>query len=277
MPFYFLPGKSQSGLDIPLNQELIEKGELLFLLSLLLCSFIAFFILLLHLCDQLQRNTTSLWCSAQMTAVCSTASGSPSWTGSSPAVDREALPQSQWWSPVSGRAQRRWVCAVTEAFDRFGFFSLLFCLQVVCPLPLLGCLHGGGWWDFLWIQRWCYRYNQHERGGPAPDCCVRKLRQVWISLKLTVFTSGCVQREVFVLCFCFIIHILQTKPIYTFFSFLIFVSIFQATKMIPYLDTVSDYIYGISAQALKWAVKLRPRWKNVKTLCRPEVFWKRQT
>lgn len=147
----------------------------------------------------------------------------------------------------------------------------------MCPLPLLGCLHGGGWWDFLWIQRWCYRYNQHERGGPAPDCCVRKLRQVWISLKLTVFTSGCVQREVFVLCFCFIIHILQTKPIYTFFSFLIFVSIFQATKMIPYLDTVSDYIYGISAQALKWAVKLRPRWKNVKTLCRPEVFWKRQT
>lgn len=123
MPFYFLPGKSQSGLDIPLNQELIEKGELLFLLSLLLCSFIAFFILLLHLCDQLQRNTTSLWCSAQMTAVCSTASGSPSWTGSSPAVDREALPQSQWWSPVSGRAQRRWVCVVTEAFDRFVFFS----------------------------------------------------------------------------------------------------------------------------------------------------------
>lgn len=47
MPFYFLPGKSQSGLDIPLNQELIEKGELLFLLSLLLCSFIAFFYLAL--------------------------------------------------------------------------------------------------------------------------------------------------------------------------------------------------------------------------------------
>lgn len=142
MPFYFLPGKSQSGLDIPLNQELIEKGELLFLLSLLLCSFIAFFILLLHLCDQLQRNTTSLWCSAQMTAVCSTASGSPSWTGSSPAVDREALPQSQWWSPVSGRAQRRWVCAVTEAFDRFGFFSS-FLPSGCVSAPAVGML---AWW-----------------------------------------------------------------------------------------------------------------------------------
>lgn len=110
------------------------------------------------------------------------------------------------------------LCCNWSLWSFWVFF--LFCLQVVCPLPLLGCLHGGGWWDFLWIQRWCYRYNQHERGGPAPDCCVRKLRQVWISLKLTVFTSGCVQREVFVLCFCFIIHIFQKKQNKTHLHFL---------------------------------------------------------
>lgn len=61
-------------------------------------------------------------------------------------------------------------------------------LQGVCPLTVLGCLHGGRRWDFIRVQWWCHCYNQHEWWGSAPHSPSWTLRWVQSAPHLTGFS-----------------------------------------------------------------------------------------